>query len=260
MTRRGASALTKATALLLTLAWLSVSLGAFLFQSLGPDSTPDPERKARLTAAFLDWHFMVLNPCATASILLSFFAQSHATLWLRSRGSLSIESLAAQALVFAFLASSWKKRLNPTDDGSEDPHCRVIAWYNSGGWAVLDSALSSLIQGYLLVLSIFAMCMGPRRRDKSKKRKKNKLKKKQKQKDKDKGKKAAKADDRTPLLALFHRSPKKEKTPLLPLFHRPPKKEKRGFRYFLAKLKWRRKKKMRKHAKGWRRILRRQNS
>lgn len=238
VTHRGASALTKAGALLLSLAWLAISLGAFIFQALTPDPTTDPERKARLTAAFLDWHFMVLNPCATASILLSFFAQSHATLWLRSRGSLSIETLAAQALVFAFLASSWKKRLNPTDDASEDPHCRVIAWYNSGGWAVLDSALSSLIQAYLLLLAIFAMCMGPRRRDKSKKKKRNKLKKRQK----DKGKKRDKAD---------------ETTPLLPLFHKPPKKEKRGFKWLLAKLKWRRKKKVRRNVRGWRKILER---
>lgn len=231
---RGSSAMTKAAALLTCLAWLSITLGAFLIQST--TSTPtDPERTARLTAAFLDWHFMVLNPCATASILLSFFAQSHATLWLRSRGSLSIESLAVQALILAFLASSWKKRLEPTDDASEDPHCRVITWYNSGGWAVLDSALSSLIQAYLLLLAIFAMCMGPRRRDKSKK-KRQKLKKKQK----DKERKKKEVDERTPLL---------------PLFHQPPKKKERRFRSFLAKLKWRRKKKMKKNASRWRRVL-----
>lgn len=214
-------------------AWLALSLGAFVFQSLS--DPPDPVRRARLTASFLDWHFMVLNPCATVAILLAFFAQSHATLWLRSRGSLSIESLAAQALVFAFLASSWKKRLHPTDDGSEDPHCRIIAWYNSGGWAVLDSGLESLIQAYLLVLSIFAMCMGPRRRDKSKKKKK-----KSKKKQKDKDRKSSRAD---------------ETTPLLPLFHKPPKKEKRRFKSFLAKMKWKRKKKMRKDASRWRRFL-----
>lgn len=230
---RGSSALTKAAALVVCLVWLSLSLGAFIFQSFS--DAPNPVRKDHLTAAFLDWHFMVLNPCATAAILLSFFAQSHATLWLRSRGSLSIESLAAQALVFAFLASSWKKRLHPTDDASEDPHCRIIAWYNSGGWAVLDSALASLIQAYLLLLAIFAMCMGPRRRSKSKKKKK-KLSKKQK----DKERKNTKAD---------------ETTPLLPLFHQPPKKEKRKFRSFLAKMKWRRKKKMRKNASRWRRFL-----
>lgn len=231
--------MTKASALLTCLAWLSITLGAFLIQST--TSAPiNPERTARLTAAFLDWHFMVLNPCATASILLSFFAQSHATLWLRSRGSLSIESLAIQGLVFAFLASSWKKRLQPTDDASEDPHCRIIAWYNSGGWAVLDSALSSLIQAYLLILAIFAMCMGPRRRDKSKK-KRQKLKKKQKEKDKkERDKKKAKVDERTPLL---------------PLFHQPPKKRERRFRSFLAKLKWRRRKKMKKNASRWRKVL-----
>lgn len=231
---RGSSAITKAAALLICLAWLSISLGAFVFQTFSPDTYQDPERRAHLTAAFLDWHFMVLNPCATAAILSSFFAQSHMTLWLRSRGSLSIESLASQTLVFAFLASSWKRRLDPTDDESEDPHCRVIAWYNSGGWAVLNSALSSLVQGYLCILAIVAMCMGPRRRDKSRRKK---LKKKQK--DKAKAKKRKEAD---------------ETTPLLPLFHRPPPK-KRRFRSFLAKLKWRRKKKMKKNASRWRRVL-----
>ena len=247
---RGSSALTKATALVLCLAWLSLSLGALIFQTSAPNPSLDPQRKARLAAAFLDWHFMVLNPAATASVLLSFFAQSHATLWLRSRGALSIESLASQALVFAFLASSWKKRLEPTEDASEDPHCRVVAWYNSGGWAVLDSGLSSAVQGYLLLLAIFAMCMGPRRRD-SRSRRQKKKREKEKEKErlrkkqlKDKGRKSGRAD---------------ETTPLLPLFHSPPKKkEKRRFRTFLAKFKWRRKKKMRRNASRWRRVLGRQ--
>jgi hypothetical protein len=239
---RGSSALTKAAALVVCLTWLSISLGSFVFQSLSPDEYYDPERRARLTTAILDWHFMVLNPCATAFILASFFAQSHMTLWLRSRGSLSIESLACQALVLAFLASSWKKRLHPTDDASEDPHCRLVAWYNSGGWAVLNSALSSLIQTYLLILATVAMCMGPRRRIKSKRRRwKNKKSQKGKDKDKAKARGARGAD---------------ETTPLLPLFNRPAKKQQpRGFRAFMAKLKWRRKKKMKRKASRWRRVL-----
>ncbi|SPO05165.1 uncharacterized protein DNG_07851 [Cephalotrichum gorgonifer] len=239
---RGSSAMTKASALLVCVAWLAISLGAFIFQSLSAGTSEDPERRAQLTAAFLDWHFLVLNPCATASVLLSFFAQSHMTLWLRSRGSLSIESLASQALVFAFLASSWKKRLHPTDDASEDPHCRFITWYNSGGWAVLDSALSSLIQAYLLLLAIFAMCMGPRRRGKSKRQKRKEAKQKQREKERKKERRGSgRADETTPLLPLFHR--------------REPPKERRRFRSFLAKLKWRRKKKMKKNASRWRRVL-----
>lgn len=267
---RGSSALTKATALVICLAWLSISLGAFVFQTFSKTTHADPERKAHLAAAFLDWHFMVLNPCATASILLSFFAQSHTTLWLRSRGSLSIESLAAQALVFAFLASSWKKRLNPTEDASEDAHCRIIAWYNSGGWAVFDSALSSLIQGYLLMLAIFAMCMGPRRRDKSK-RQRNKLKKKQKERkqkdreerdrDRDKDRQRAKGKGKGKGMTWGWGGKADETTPLLPLFHRTPKpKKERRFRRFLAKLKWRRRKKMKKNASRWRRVLGRRSA
>lgn len=228
----------KASAILVYLTWFSVSLGAFIFQIFCRDFYRDPIKQAQLTSAFLDWHFMVLNPCATAAILLSFFAQSHMTLWLRSRGALSIESLAIQVVLFAALASSWSKRLHPTEDASEDPHCRLIAWYNSGGWAVFNSILWSLVQTYLLFLSIFAMCMGPRRRLSAKKKKK--LLKKQKKK----AKKDSKPD---------------ETTPLLPLFHKPPEK-KRRFRSFLAKFKWRKKQKKRRTVSRWRRVLGRSNT
>ncbi|CAI4218834.1 unnamed protein product [Parascedosporium putredinis] len=250
--------MTKASAVMAYLAWFSISFGAFIFQIFCQDYYQDPVRQSQLTAAFLDWHFMVLNPCATAAIALSFFAQSHTTLWLRSRGALSIESLATQAIVCAALAASWSKRLAPTEDASEDPHCRFIAWYNTGGWAVFNCLLWSAVQAYLLVLSVFAMCMGPRRRtaEEKKRKKRNKLQKKQQQKAK--SRKDKKPDETTPLLPLFHSSgesrlrKKKKKT--------DGGGERRRFRSFLAKFKWRKKQKKRKAASRWRRVLGRESS
>jgi hypothetical protein len=186
--------------------WCALSLGGVGLVFMYRKGTPEDWK--RIVELFLDWHTTIFNPAATMAIVLSLLPQVYETFWYRSRGSLSLSSLFSQSIVFMALAFSWKKRMFvPDDDLPEDPHSRITAWFNGGGWAVVDSALFSVVQGIVLLLAVFAICIGPHRREKAKPKAKPKPKPKPKPqpkvKAKAKGKSKAVSPERSPLLPQF---------------------------------------------------------
>jgi hypothetical protein len=198
---------TKTLVLIIYTAWVAISLGGVGLE-LYTYHNSAPEFHNRLVQMYLDWHSMIFNPAASMSIALSLLPQVSKILWYRSRGSLSISGLCSQVMVFSTLACSWRKRLYiPDEDLPEDPHLRITAWFNGGGWAVVDSALFSIVQGLLLLLAVFTICMSPRRIEQAKSKPKPKPKAKSKPQVKVKAKSKAKAragpSERSPLLPHF---------------------------------------------------------
>lgn len=130
------------------IAFLLISVALIIFESTLPPTGTDPHHDRRwVTAIFGNTHTIVVDPIITIIAIIALFPQTRETLSRSDPGALSVDALAAQAIVFALVALYWPRRMRlPSGVG-------FITWYQLVGWAVVDNFVFALVQAVLWSIS-----------------------------------------------------------------------------------------------------------
>jgi hypothetical protein len=88
-------------------------------------------------------------PVMTMLAAAALWAQAPAIVRPDGARALSLEGLAAQAVVFALLALSWLWRLRWPGSG-----VMIVSWYQCVGFVSVDHAVFAVVQGVLLWIAV----------------------------------------------------------------------------------------------------------
>jgi hypothetical protein len=127
---------------------LLISVGPIIFESTLPLTGTNSNGDRRwVTAILSNTHAFLVNPIITIIAILALLPQARET-WSRSEpGSLSVDGLAAQAIVFAIAALYWPRRMTLSEDMG------FFGWYFLVGWAAVDNFVFAFVQAVLWWIS-----------------------------------------------------------------------------------------------------------